>query len=301
MLKNRNHSKISIVTPSFNQGQYIEAAISSVLSQGYPNLEYIIIDGGSTDNSVEIIRRYSNYLHFWCSEPDNGHYAAVNKGFEKATGDIFFWLNSDDMLCPDALETVGSIFSEFSEIAWLTTLQQFVWDSDGKCQLVKHMPGYSRDAFLDGHYMTRKFSGFGFIQQESTFWRRVLWEKVGGIRTSFALAGDFDLWARFFFFEKLYGVDQPLGGFRIHDKNRSRQANRYLHEAERSLEEMRRKLNWPVDARNNLFQGIINKWPALRRVAKYFNIAFSNKYVGENIFQRDPSEGRRCQLKTVSF
>ena len=175
--------KISIVTPSLNQGQYLESAINSVLSQGYPNLEYIIIDGGSTDNSVEIIQKYSHHLHFWCSEADDGHYSAVNKGFAKASGDIFAWLNSDDMYCLDAFRTVGTIFSHFPKLAWLTTLQQLVWDSHGHCKSVKRMPGYSRKAFLDGLYFTRKFSGLGFYSAGINFLATELWEKVGGIRT----------------------------------------------------------------------------------------------------------------------
>ncbi|MFZ5562669.1 MAG: glycosyltransferase family 2 protein, partial [Thermodesulfobacteriota bacterium] len=208
--------KISIVTPSFNQGHYLEAAIDSVLSQGYPNLEYIIVDGGSTDNSLEIIKKYASHLHYWRSGPDDGHYFAVNEGFTKAGGDVFAWLNSDDLYCRDALKTAGTIFTEFPNIAWLTTLRQMVFNSQGQCISTKQMPGFSRQAFLDGLYVTKLFTGLGFIQQESTFWRRELWEKVGGIRTKFSLAGDFDLWARFFSHADLYGVDQPLAGFRVH-------------------------------------------------------------------------------------
>lgn len=91
--------EISIVTPSFNQGEFLEAAIRSVLDQQYPALEYIVVDGGSTDGSIEIIRRYEAQLHRWCSEPDEGHYAAVNKGFSWSNGEIMAWLNSDDMYC----------------------------------------------------------------------------------------------------------------------------------------------------------------------------------------------------------
>ncbi len=97
------YPKISIVTPSYNQGQYLEKTIESILSQNYPNLELIIIDGGSTDESINILRRYENRISFWVSEPDNGQADAINKGLKKTTGEIFNWLNSDDYLEPGAL------------------------------------------------------------------------------------------------------------------------------------------------------------------------------------------------------
>ena len=99
--------KISIVTPSYNQANFIEACIESILSQNYQNLEYIIIDGGSTDASVEIIRKYSKYLKYWCSEKDRGQSHAINKGFARCAGTLFNWINSDDALVPSALKNLA--------------------------------------------------------------------------------------------------------------------------------------------------------------------------------------------------
>lgn len=99
--------RISIITPSYNQGQYIEETICSVLSQNYPNLEYIIIDGGSTDQSVEIIKKYQSQITYWVSEPDKGQADAINKGLARITGDWFNWLNSDDILMPNALHNLA--------------------------------------------------------------------------------------------------------------------------------------------------------------------------------------------------
>jgi glycosyltransferase involved in cell wall biosynthesis len=100
--------RITVVTPSFNQGAYIEETLRSVLLQGYPNLEYIVIDGGSTDGSVETIRRYARWLDYWVSEPDRGQAHALNKGFARASGDVLGWLNSDDVYLPGALKQVGA-------------------------------------------------------------------------------------------------------------------------------------------------------------------------------------------------
>ena len=105
---NKTYPKISVITPSYNQGIYIEETIQSVLNQNYPNLEYIIIDGGSSDSTVEVIKKYESKIDFWVSEKDKGQADAINRGFAKATGDILCWLNSDDYFFPDTLKYVAS-------------------------------------------------------------------------------------------------------------------------------------------------------------------------------------------------
>ena len=118
--------KITIVTPSYNQGQFLEETIRSVILQGYKNLEYIVIDGGSTDNSLEIIHKYQDYLTYWVSEPDEGQAEAINKGFNLATGDIFAFLNSDDVYLPETLAKVGKFFAESSQIDFLCGQTEFI-------------------------------------------------------------------------------------------------------------------------------------------------------------------------------
>ena len=260
---------ISIVTPSYNQGEFLEATIQSVLSQNYPNLEYIIIDGGSTDDSVEIIRKYEKQLHFWCSEPDGGQYAAINKGFSYATGEIMAWLNSDDMYFPWTLKTVGSIMAELSQVEWLTTFNIGFWDWHGFCTDIGKIPGYSREAFLNGRYLRSGRTAINWIQQESTFWRRGLWEKVGGyISTEFKLASDFDLWARFYGCADLHGTPSPLGVFRWQTSQRSRQIEQYILEAQQSLERMRTELNWkPNLSRELAFQLRLNLIPKVKTLS----------------------------------
>ena len=214
---------ISIVTPSFNQGKFLRAAMRSVLDQQDVTPEYIVMDGGSTDGSVEIIRECENRLHYWTSAPDGGHYAAINDGFAHATGEIMAWLNSDDQYTPWALSVVAEIFSAFPKIEWLTTLFPMRWDERGRAIRCTRRRGYSRTAFLAGENLPiGDWYSDGCIQQETTFWRRSLWERAGGaLDTGRTLAADFDLWARFFQHAELYAVETPLGGFRWHGDQRS--------------------------------------------------------------------------------
>lgn len=276
--------KISIITPSLNQVDFLESTIQSILSQKYPNLEYIVVDGGSTDGSLKIIKKYEKYLHFWCSEPDAGHYDAINKGFAHSTGEIMTWLNSDDMHCSWSLETVASIFSEIPQVEWLTTLNPGTWDYQGFCMGFGLIAGYSKEAFLDGCYLPPTSNrAIGWIQQESTFWRRSLWEKSGGyISTEFKLAGDFDLWSRFYSHTDLYGTTSPLAGFRRQLGQRSRQIEKYVLEAEMSLNRFRVGANWSSSIRRQLALNFnLHKIPKVKRL---FNSLYS--YLGKRVVRK---------------
>ena len=202
-----NYPKISIVTPNFNGEAFLEKTIESVLSQNYPNLEYIIIDGGSTDNSVAVIKKYESQLAYWVSESDNGLYDAIQKGFEKSTGEIMAWINSDDLYHPKAFFTVAEIFEKFNEVNWLQGIPS-TFDEMGR---TINVDGIKRWSKLD-YYL----GNFEWIQQESVFWRRSLWEVSGAkLETKMKYAGDLELWLRFFRHEKLYITSALLGGFRV--------------------------------------------------------------------------------------
>lgn len=216
--------KISIVTAVYNGADFIEQTIKSVLEQNYPNLEYIIVDGGSTDGTTEIIRKYSDKLAWWVSEKDDGLYSAVQKGFEHSTGEIMAWINSDDYYSKHCFKTVAEIFSENSKIEWLTG---FSIHYDEKDRIIDawRSRDFTRLDFLMGDYK--------YVQQESTFWRRTLWEKAGGRLAKYRLAGDFELWLRFSRYAQLYCVNSYFAGFRVRSKNQLSLdgRNEYLAEA----------------------------------------------------------------------
>lgn len=284
----KNFPKISIVTPSFNQVQFIETTIESVLSQNYPNLEYIIIDGGSTDGSVEIIKKYQDRLHYWCSEPDAGQYDAINKGFQHSTGEIMAWLNSDDLHFPWTLKTVASIMSQLKEVEWLTTLQPGSCDWDSCCIGFGFFPGFSKQAFLDGRYATSFL-----IQQESTFWRRSLWQKSGAqIPTEFKLAGDFALWSNFFCHGELYAIDSPLGCFRSQVNQKSRNVEQYTLETEIVLSIMRDSCHWKpsINVFNlTLWRWKFNKTPLISKIMTSIFGSYTSKKIFKNNFDSPDS------------
>jgi glycosyltransferase involved in cell wall biosynthesis len=230
--------KISIVTPSYNQAPFLEDAMQSVLCQGDPNLEYVVIDGGSSDGSADIIRRYEQHLSYWTSEPDKGQYEAINKGFARTTGDVMAWLNSDDKYTSWAFSVVRDIFTQHPEVEWISTIHPLSWNVKGQAASFNFSGGFNRASFFrGGNLPTTGSYGRRYIQQESTFWRRSLWERAGSrLDTTFGLAADFELWARFYHHADLYGVSVPLGGFRAHGDQRSvLQANDYMAEGERIL------------------------------------------------------------------
>ena len=200
--------KISVVTPSYNQAQFIEQTIRSVLSQGYPNLEYLIIDGGSNDGSVEVIRKYEKWLAYWVSEKDRGQGHAINKGFARATGEIMCWLNSDDYYPPGVLKLVGTRFASSRDIAALVGHTTVVYqDGRAPVDLIGKYENRRRLlAFWQGYQM----------HQASIFWRREVFERVGRVNEGLKLILDFDYWARIAQYYPFTNVDQVLSCCNYH-------------------------------------------------------------------------------------
>ncbi len=266
-----NFPKISIVTPSFNQGSFLEETINSVLGQGYPNLEYVIIDGGSTDNSVEIIRKYEKHLTFWVSEKDKGMYDAIQKGFSKTTGEIMGWINSDDRYYPKSFFVLAEVFSSFPEVEWLQGNPTSI-DEIGRIISIQTSRKWSKYNFYLRDYK--------FIQQESTLWRRSLWEKAGSmIRTDMRYAGDFELWLRFFDHARLYCLQTAIGAFRMRGSNQFSldMMDKYNEEVEEEITQKLTRLT--VEDKEGL--AVINKYkstyakiPVLkyRKYTEYLNV-----------------------------
>lgn len=203
----------SIVTPNYNGARFLRQALESVLNQYYTALEYVVVDGASTDGSRLIAEHYRDRLSALISEPDNGHADALNKGFALTSGEIMGWINSDDVLHPGCLSQVARVFEARPEVEWITG-RPSTMNVSGEIEHVGPVRPWSRLRFLAGDHF--------WIQQESTFWRRSLWERAGGgLDTDFEVANDFDLWARFFRHADLYTVDRMLGCFRVRPGQRS--------------------------------------------------------------------------------
>lgn len=200
--------------PVYNGEKYIEYAIKSIINQSYKNIQFILVDGGSNDSTMEIVEKYSKYFYLIISEKDHGMYDAINKGFSKSDGELMLWLNSDDYLFPNAIDTAVNIMKEYKQVKWLKGRNVYL-DKKNNIRKIACLKSYYRSFINYGFYRSQ---GLGFIMQETTFWHRDLYEKAGSyINTDYKLASDFELWVRFSKFETLYSVNTLLGAFRQHD------------------------------------------------------------------------------------
>jgi glycosyltransferase involved in cell wall biosynthesis len=206
-----NYPKISVITPSYNQGQYIEETILSVLNQNYPNLEYLIMDGGSNDNTVEVIKKYADKITFWVSEKDKGQAEAINKGFKKATGDILCWLNSDDYYFNDTLHYIAKNL-DVSKKEILFGEVDHIFEPHGKI----------KPSNVKNKYENYQLELYDFIIQPGSFWTKKVWEEVGEVNENLHFVFDWDWFVRAkkvntnFKYHK-----RTLAMYRVHDAHKT--------------------------------------------------------------------------------
>lgn len=202
--------RITVVTPSYNQGRYLEETIRSVLLQGYPELEYIVVDGGSTDESVEVVRKYEDHLAWWVSEKDRGQSHAINKGLERATGRILAYLNSDDLYEPGALHTCARSFGP--DVDWVAG-KVICWEEGGEPWPFPELPGRG---------FTRWFLGCP-ISQPAVFWSARIQREAGPFREDLQYAMDYEFWLRLRFTlgRVPRRIDRVLARYRMHGDSKS--------------------------------------------------------------------------------
>jgi len=197
---------VTIITPSFNQAPYLEETINSVLSQTYPHIEYIIMDGGSTNGSVEIIKRYQSKLAYWVSEKDRGQTDAINKGFARAKGEVLAWINSDDTLLPNAVEEAVRFLNENPDIGLVYGDTHYI---DEHSKVIGRFPAAQTD-------LARLRRGYVHIPQQASFFRKSIWDQIGPLDPEFFFAMDYDLWVRIAGKAEIRYLPRWWANFRLH-------------------------------------------------------------------------------------
>ena len=208
--------RISLVTPSFNQGAFIGRTIDSVLGQEYPNLDYFVVDGGSTDGTLEILRGYGSRIR-WISEPDRGQSHALNKGLAAADGDVLAFLNSDDVLLPGVLRRVGEYFRDQPGTHWLTGRCRTI---DARDREIRRVVTAYKNAWLYTGSI-RVLQCLNYVSQPATFWSRELYERVGPFNEDLRYAMDYDYWLRAAQHYRLHVLHRDLACFRIHGESKA--------------------------------------------------------------------------------
>jgi len=223
-----SNPKISIIVPCLNMASYIESTIKSILNQNYDNLELIIVDGGSTDGTLTVLKQYESNISILLTEKDDGMYHAIRKGIELSSGDIIAWLNADDIYFPWTLRTVANAFSYNTKVEWLCGIPAFLNEDGSLKKIYNNLSAKPKNAILNGWF---KDGGYGFLQQESMFWKRELFYKAGKLTLRHRLAADFELWIKYAKYADLWSVNLPLAAFRLRTSSLSKKyKTKYLSE-----------------------------------------------------------------------
>ena len=230
-----NFPRISIVIPSYNQGQFLEETILSIVNQQYPNLELFVVDGGSKDNSVDIIRKYESHITWWVSEKDKGQSDAINKGFAKATGEMISWLCSDDLLTPGSLKIVASHFSSANEKIGLIHGGAIVFDKDKTKETRFTYQAPCKEAYVSGMV----------FPQPAAFFRRSCLTQAGSLNETFHYGMDYDLFQRLSLICEFLPIDNVLAKYRLHSESKSvTESNRFITDWKKIYINMCKNLGW---------------------------------------------------------
>lgn len=219
------YPRISIVTPSFNQAAFLEKTIASVVEQGYPNIEYIIIDGGSTDGSVDIIRKYAKHLAYWVSEPDQGQTQAINKGLRIATGEWVGWQNSDDIYYPGCFFDLARAAAAHPHAHLVIGNMMLLDEQGGEIRDIRYVRPTYRSLLAEGMVLTN----------QAAFWRRSLHEKIGYLSEEFCCGFDYEWFLRVTRQHKAHHVNRVWGGLRIHGETKSSTMHERFEEEYRQI------------------------------------------------------------------
>ncbi len=291
------YPKISIVTPSFNQGKYIEQTIQSVINQNYPNLEYIIIDGGSTDDTVDIIKKYEHKLAYWVSEKDQGQTDAINKGFSKCTGDIFNWINSDDYYVPGTLLKLGELFFNNPSVEVICGNEWYIDDINSDKKLL-----HAGSIINENVYQTIRE---GIIVQPATFFRVVCIKNFFPLDNSLRYLMDRQLWWSYLLQygqKNILQTDKVLTNFRLHAASKSvSEANYFENEFDRLKLSLFQQLNAPevlMDQLHKNVQPVDTKWSVINYSHNLILAAFS-AYYAERKYINDDLPGAAKLMKHV--
>jgi len=254
-----SYPSISVVIPSLNQGQFIEEAILSVLGQQYHKLEIIVIDGGSTDNTVEILKKYTNQISYWHSQKDKGQADAINQGMSLSSGDILCWLNSDDMYLPGTLLDVGRKFSGRTDQCHLIYGAAVALDqSDGKLW---------SGALTPGSFDASRLTYFDFIVQPSAFWTRKLWRSNGDLNTSYKYVLDWEWFIRASRITQFEYVPRFYAVYRYHSLHKTRRG-----EGERRREILDIVSKFSSDYWINLYSEVEKSYPQIKRKYEFLSL-----------------------------
>ena len=294
---------ISIVIPSFNQGKYIEQTIVSIIEQTYKNVEIIIIDAASTDETVDVIKKYEQYIAYWVSEPDRGQSHAINKGLEKCTGEIFNWINSDDYLEPGALQNIATLFGENNHVQVVCGFTRCFFDEDNTT---------SHEYRMGVKPTVAETISLVEMNQPGSFYRTNIVKEFGGVNESLRYVFDDELWFRFlckYGMENIFLTDKRVAHFRLHGSSKSvgegftlfgKEINALYVDILRNAQALTWLLDCMQETQPSAKYISAGKWEILKLEKQKFIAAFAVKYINSLYFRGDKKKAKAAMKLAIT-